>query len=128
MTMKRLPVAFMIAGALLSPALVSAHHSIAAAYVTDREVTIKGELVEFLFRNPHSFVQVMAPDESGAMQKWSIEWAAAGQLTEIKRDTLKAGDHVIVTGNPGRTAGDHRLRMKSIERPSDGFRWRGDFE
>ena len=125
--MKRLLFAVLAGGALLAvPAF--AHHSITAAYSIDREVTIEGELVLFLFRNPHSFVQVMAPDEQDVMQKWSIEWGAAGQLTEIKRDTLKAGDHVIVTANPGRNPGDHRLRMKSIARPSDGFKWGGNFE
>ena len=58
----------------------------------------------------------------------AIEWAAAGQLTGITRDTLKPGDHVIITGNPGRTVEDHRLRMRSILRPKDGFKWSGDFQ
>jgi hypothetical protein len=124
--MKRLLFAVLASALLTAPA--SAHHSITAAYNIDREVMIEGELVLFLFRNPHSFVQVMAPDEHGVVQRWSIEWAAAGQLTEIKRDTLKAGDHVVVTANPGRNPGDHRARMKSIVRPSDGFKWGGTFE
>jgi hypothetical protein len=49
-------------------------------------------------------------------------------LNGIARDTLKVGDHVIVTGNPGRTVADHRLRMRSILRPKDGFKWSGDFQ
>ena len=32
------------------------------------------------------------------------------------------------TGNPGRTAEDHRIRMRSILRPKDGFKWSGDFQ
>jgi thiamine monophosphate kinase len=69
----------------------------------------------------------MAPDEHGQVQRYAVEWAAAGQLTGITRDTLKYGDHVVITGNPGRTAEDHRLRMRSILRPKDGFKWSGDF-
>ena len=36
---------------------------------------------------------------------------------------LKAGDHVVITGNPGRNPIDHRVRMRSLLRPSDGFGW-----
>jgi hypothetical protein len=35
---------------------------------------------------------------------------------------------VIVTGNPGRNPADHRMRMLSITRPSDGFKWKGVVE
>ena len=62
--------------------------------------------------------------------RWSIEWGAAGQLAQqgVSGNSLKVGDHVIVTGSPGRNADDHRLRMRSIERPpsttgaNDGLR------
>jgi len=116
-----------IGAALLSAATAYAHHSFAATYLVDKEITIEGELVQFMFRNPHSFVHVQAPDDQGQMQRWAVEWAAAGQLTGIARDTLKPGDRVIITGNPGRTVEDHRLRMRSILRPKDGFKWSGDF-
>jgi hypothetical protein len=118
----------LLAGVLLSGATAYAHHSFAATYVTEKEVKIEGDLITFMFRNPHSFVHVMAPDDKGQMQRWAIEWAAAGQLNGIARDTLKVGDHVVVTGNPGRTEADHRLRMRSILRPKDGFKWSGDFQ
>jgi hypothetical protein len=38
------------------------------------------------------------------------------------------GDRVIVEGNPGRTAEDHRLRMVNITRPSDGWKWGGNYD
>ena len=126
--MKGLPLALVATGALLSGVTALAHHSFAATYVVDKEVKIEGDLVQFMFRNPHSFLHVTAPDERGDTQRFAVEWAAAGQLTGITRDTLKYGDHVIITGNPGRTAEDHRLRMRSILRPKDGFKWSGDFQ
>jgi hypothetical protein len=117
-------------GALaLSGVTAYAHHSFAATYLVDKELKIEGELVSFMFRNPHSFVHVEAPDDHGELQRWAIEWAAAGQLNgSITHDTLKPGDHVIITGNPGRTAEDHRLRMRSLLRPKDGFSWTGTFQ
>ena len=125
--MKRLALAS-VGAALLSGGAVYAHHSFAATYIVDKEIRIEGDMVQFMFRNPHSFVHVQAPDVNGEMQRWAVEWAAAGQLTGISRDTLKPGDHVIITGNPGRTAEDHRIRMRSILRPKDGFKWSGDFQ
>jgi hypothetical protein len=125
---KRQALFLLVAGALLTAASAYAHHSFAATYIVDKEIKIEGDLVSFMFRNPHSFVHVQAPDDQGQMQRWAIEWAAAGQLNGVKHDTLKPGDHVIITGNPGRTAEDHRIRMRSIFRPKDGWKWSGDFQ
>jgi hypothetical protein len=36
---------------------------------------------------------------------------------------LKPGDVVVITGNPGRNAADHRIRMRTLLRPADGFGW-----
>jgi hypothetical protein len=102
-----------------------AHHSFAATYHEDKTVKIEGKLVQFLFRNPHALVQVEAPDEQGVVQRWAIEWGGAGQLAGqgVTRETLRAGDMVVIIGNPGRNADDHRLRMVSLRRPTDGFEW-----
>jgi hypothetical protein len=116
----------MVAG-LLSGGQAYAHHSFAATYQVDKVVTIKGKIVQFLYRNPHSFVKVEAPDDKGEMQTWSVEWGGGTQLNQahVTRETLQPGDNVIVAGNPGRDPAEHRLRMHSINRPSDGFKWQG---
>jgi hypothetical protein len=119
--------------ALVLPALflagphVEAHHSFAATYFVDREISIDGTLTQFMFRNPHSFVKVMAKDDKGQQQVWSVEWGGGAQLTQehVTRDTLKTGDHVIVTGNPGRDPNEHRIRLHKIVRTSDGWTWEG---
>ncbi len=116
-------------------AAADAHHSFAGTYLEDAPpVTVDGKLVQFLLRNPHSFVQVEAKDpQSGQMVRWSIEWGAAGQLSQsgVTRDSLKVGDHVIVTGMPSRHPGDHRMRLRTIERPAENgvpaFKYAGRF-
>jgi len=128
--MKRVLLGLVIAvGAFMTAAPAFAHHSFAATYFEDKKMTVEGNLVQFLFRNPHSFVEVEAPDDSGKMVRWAIEWAGGGQLGQqgVTRETLKPGDHVIIVGNPGRNPEDHRLRMVNITRPSDGFKWGGTF-
>jgi hypothetical protein len=116
--------------ALVIGAQVSAHHSFPATYLVDQQVKIEGEVVQFLFRNPHSFIHVMAPDSTGQMKRWAIEWGAGGALSKdnVKRDTLKPGDKVIVTGSPARNPSDLRMKMLSITRPADGWKWEGSFE
>ena len=125
--MKRKVALLLIAVAIVACGMVYAHHSFAATYYVDREVTVEGTLTQFMYRNPHSFVKVQAPDEKGQMQTWSIEWGGGAQLTHdhVTRDTLKPGDHVIVTGNPGRDPSEHRIRMHKMVRPSDGWKWEG---
>jgi len=132
LAMKRALVAAAILGAIsvVAVAPVSAHHSFAATYFEDQLQKVEGDLVQFQFRNPHSYVHMEAPDDKGVMQRWTIEWGSGMQLSTqgLVATTLKVGDHVIVTGAPGRDPEDHRLRMRSIERPKDGFKWNGTFQ
>ncbi|HXX20363.1 MAG TPA: DUF6152 family protein [Candidatus Acidoferrum sp.] len=125
--MKRTFFALMIAAALVAGGRAYAHHSFAATYFVDQEVTVEGTLTQFLYRNPHSFVKVEAKDDKGETVTWSVEWGGGAQLTQehVTRDTLKPGDHVIVTGNPGRDPSEHRIRLHKIVRPSDGWKWEG---
>jgi hypothetical protein len=120
----RTRVALSFAAVVLALAAVpSAHHSFAATYDESTTITIKGKMVQFSFRNPHSFVQVEVI-EDGKKVRWAVEWAGTAQLTNtgVQSDTLKYGDEVEVTGNPGRDLSQHRLRMRTVKRP-DGFSW-----
>ena len=123
--MKRTLFLAIVAALWLPGASFDAHHSFAATYHEDKLEMIEGEIVQFLYRNPHSFVHVMAPDAQGNMQRWSIEWGAVAQLNRqgVQRYTIKIGDRVQITGAPARNADDHRLLMRRLVRPSDGFTW-----
>jgi hypothetical protein len=122
--MKVALLTMLLAVALLPARLALAHHSLAATYL-DKVVTLDGKIVDLLLRNPHSFLQIEAPDENGVIQRWSLEWRSSGQLGQqgIRRDTLKVGDEIVVTINPSRTVGDHRGALKTLHRKSDGFGW-----
>ena len=103
----------------------AAHHSFPATYVEGGKMKIEGELASFMFRNPHSYVHVNVKDEAGNVVRYAVEWGAAATLGRqgIERSTLKPGDHVIVNGLPARNEEEHRILLRTIERPSDGFRW-----
>jgi hypothetical protein len=114
------------AGAMLA-GRANAHHSFAATYIVDKQIKVEGKVSEFMYRNPHSFLKVEGPDDSGQMQTWTLEWGGGAQLSRdgVTRESLKIGDQVTVTGNPGRDPTEHRIRLNSIVRPSDGWKWSG---
>ena len=123
--MKRYLAATIVMAALIIGTRADRTPSFAATYLENQSVTIEGELVQFLFRNPHSFIHVMVKEKDGSDVRYAIEWGGTGQLggQGITRDTLKPGDVVIVTGSPGRNPAEHRVRMVSLRRPKDGFGW-----
>ena len=125
--MRRMLVFVVAAVLVAATAALSAHHSYTATYDTGHQVTLTGKLVQFVFKNPHSFVIVQAPDAQGMMQRWSLEWSGVGQLSNqgVTRETLKPGDEVVVVGNPSRVTGEYKALMVSLKRPSDGFTWGG---
>jgi len=123
--MTRKSLMILAGGLLLSAIAAYAHHSLGATYDGNKTLELNGKILQLLLRNPHSFLQVEAPDDKGVMQRWSLEWRSAGSLGQqnIKRDSLKAGEEVVVTMNPSRTPADHRGALVTLHRKSDGFGW-----
>ena len=112
----------------LATSAAYAHHSFVGTYDDKaKPMTIKGEIVQFLFRNPHSFILLLAPDDIGVLLGWAFVWGGGGQIQRmgITRETLKPGDVVVITGAPGRQPADHRLLVREISRPLDGWKWSG---
>jgi hypothetical protein len=124
--MRRYLVAVLVGTALLAMGGQSqAHHSFAATYIETESVTIEGQLVQFLLRNPHSFVHVNVKEKDGSIVRYVVEWGSPTQLggQGVNRDTLKPGDYVVISGNPGRDPADHRVRLLKFQRPKDGWSW-----
>jgi hypothetical protein len=101
-----------------------AHHSFAAMYAP-RVETIEGVVVQFQFRDPHSFILVSVRTRDGEEIRYEVEWRGAAQLTRegVTRLTLAPGDYLVITGNPSRNVQDHWLRASSLRRPKDRFTW-----
>lgn len=127
--MRRHVILLLAAAALLRTAPTFAHHPV-DAYVEDKTLTIEGDVVQFRFQNPHTTLLIETRTDKGVPERWAVEWAAGLRLNQqgITPATLKLGDRVIVTGNPARNPADRRLRVRTIARPSDGWKWAGRFE
>ncbi len=123
--MRRLLLLLIAAAVVTGTATTQTHHSYGATYDVNREITLEGKLVQFVYRNPHSFVHVQAPDQRGVPQRWAIEWSGTTQLGSqgVTRETLRVGDDVVIVGRPSRVAGEFRVLMVRLTRPADGFTW-----
>ena len=101
--MRNMIVALSIA--VLSVPLVSvslvAHHG-AAALDTGQEITLKGTVTEWIWSNPHCFLQFDAKDDTGTVRNWAVETQNPTTMTQrgFSRTLFKAGDEVTATLEP----------------------------
>src|SRR5688572_23304071 len=90
--------------------VAEAHHSFVGTYDDKAPpVTIKGEIVQFLFRNPHSFIHVLAPDDKGEMQRWAIEWGGGGQIQRMGITREKRCGPATSSSSPACPAASERI-------------------
>lgn len=91
-------------------AAAHAHHSVTANFDSDRRVEIRGTVIDFKLRSPHSSLVVRgrAFENGKALnaeaEEWEIESSAAKGLMGrgITSDSIKPGDAIIVVGSPSR--------------------------
>jgi hypothetical protein len=113
----RAALALCLAG---EPAL--AHHSF-ASYEADHQIAFTGKVTSFQWANPHVYIEMDAPDESGAMKHWLIECANPGILNRVgwKWNMIKEGDEISVIVAPLRN-GEPGALLKAV-RLADGSRY-----
>jgi hypothetical protein len=80
-----------------------AHHATASFDMTNSS-TVKGAVTGFEWTNPHAYIYLDVKDAKGAIEKWSVEMGTIGMLGRAgwRRDTVKPGDEITVTGNRAR--------------------------
>lgn len=86
-------------GAVSTPAW--AHHS-AAMFDESQQMELHGTVREFQYTNPHSWIQLVVTDQTGAATEWSIQLGAPAGLFRMgwKPHVLKPGDKITVVLHP----------------------------
>ncbi len=79
-----------------------AHHS--GNFFTEEAVTLTGTVKQMQLTNPHSWLEMMVPNEDGGVVQWSVEMNAPAMLFRQgwTRATVKPGDEVTVVARPMR--------------------------
>ena len=87
--------------AAFAPSTLFAHHSDAGIDL-DAVVRVEGVVTEFVFRNPHVYLLVEAPDSSGELAEWKFQSGSTMGLSRggWNKDTFQPGDKVVVRGHP----------------------------
>ena len=83
---------------------VLAHHS-PAAFDRSKDVKLVGTVKEFRWQNPHTWIEVLVPDDKGKEVLWGVELTSPTYLIRAgwKSNTIKPGDKVTVMVNPVRS-------------------------
>jgi hypothetical protein len=119
-TVARLAVGAAAAAALTAPAL--AHHS-AAAFNTQQTVTVVGTVTEYRFANPHVYMTLQVRKDDGSTVSMEVEAGAASVLNALgfNRDSVKVGEVVRITGNPGRREPERLLLGRELFKLDGGY-------
>jgi len=78
-----------------------AHHS-GVEFDSTKVVELTGTIKEFQFKNPHTWIQVMVPNEKGGAVEWSLEWGSPNALGRqgFRPTSFPVGAKVTVRINP----------------------------
>ena len=97
------------------------HHAFSPVYDGKKTIEVEGVVTQFRFVNPHAMMLMDVTDKkTGKVEKWNVEFAGRLNLEEAgwTADSIKAGEHVKVTGNPTWT-GSQRMAFVKLVR-ADG--------
>jgi len=108
-------IPLLVVGFLAASFPLFAHHG-NASYDTEKTVTVKGAVTEYIWANPHVFLKVDAKDESGTTVHWVIEAQNIVAQSELGWSNVmfKPGDQVMIDVTPvknGRPIGRFRGRI-----------------
>ena len=95
---------------------VVAHHSF-AAFDQTREVAITGQVTQFQWTNPHSWLMVNVKGANGQDEEWSFEMLSPNVLRRMgwTRGSVKFGDQVTVTANPAKDGTHFGLMLTVLD-------------
>jgi len=103
----------------------SAHHSF-AMFDTQKINTIKGTVQAYVWKMPHTWIQLLVPTATGP-QIWGFE-CHAPTLIERKgwhRNTLRPGDQITILMHPMRD-GSRAGSVIDVTVPSGAVLWNAD--
>jgi hypothetical protein len=77
-----------------------AHHSFAAEYDANKQVTVKGVITKVAWVNPHSYLYLSVKDANGKSQIYAFETSSPNALERRgwTRHAVKEGDQVTIEG------------------------------
>jgi len=99
-------IALVVAGIVLlsHPGVALAHHG-AATFDTENEITIKGNVTEWDWSNPHCILRVDVKQPDGTVRNWSVATSNVADVSKRgwSRRSFAVGDPVTVLIQPAKS-------------------------
>jgi len=90
--------------------LAVGHHSHPSFYDACKSVTIEGKVDSVEWKNPHVLIDLTTADG----KVYRAEWMSAGALERQRIEPPKAGESLVVTGNPMRDVAAINARFPEL--------------
>ena len=110
--------------AVLAARPLPAHHSFAAQYDSEKQVTMTGKVTKVEWKNPHIYFYIdVADEQTGEVKNWALEMGGPNSLIRLgwSRNSMKPDDIVTVEGTLARD-GSNLANASSVILTSTGKR------
>jgi hypothetical protein len=108
---------FAFAVSTIAGGVASAHHSRAGYDSDDKQLTLKGIVTEYKWKNPHVFIVWDTKDANGKVVQWVGELSSVSTMISegMNKQSLKPGDEILVTAVPAKEGKPQSLIRKVVK-------------
>ena len=100
---------------IINASSVMSHHG-RTNFLYDETITLEGKVIEFNWRNPHSYIEIQVVNQNNVAENWLIEGGTivSSKKHGWKKDSIKAGDNAIAVGFPDKNTKKNLILLEHI--------------